>query len=232
MRNSFVIALLVASTQAMRLRDDRDAATIAREGHVDMSFQPNQIFPNTLHESRQQKIPSVKNSNIGESVWRSSIEGGDPHPISQKRNVIGTPPMFSYPTKQTPDPDAAPSNGIVAEEKVGAVIDPAVIAATSAQRAKEAAADQKEADASAAAAKEAAAPAAPAAPESKSLLQQDGRDAATIAREGHVDMAFQPNPIYPNTLHNKRMKEIPSVKNSHIGESVFKSSIEGGDAVP
>ena len=47
MRNSFVIALLLASTSAIRLSKKADPQGI--EGHVDMAFQPHPILPNTLH---------------------------------------------------------------------------------------------------------------------------------------------------------------------------------------
>lgn len=94
-----------------------------------------------------QKIPSVKMSeHIGESVQRSAMEGGDAVPTSHARNIIGTPPMFSYPTRQTPDPEAAaPSNGIAAaaEEKTGAVIDPAKVKAAAELRSKEAEVERK-----------------------------------------------------------------------------------------
>ena len=63
--------------------------------------------------------------------------------------------MFQYPTKQTPDPDAAASgnHGIPDEEPTGAKIDPAVVKASSDKAAKEAEAEKK---AEEAAAKEAA----------------------------------------------------------------------------
>jgi len=65
-----------------------------------MNFQPNAIYPNTLHHDRVISIPSVKLSadHMGEAVWRSSIAAGEPHP-EERRDLIGTPPMFNYPTK-------------------------------------------------------------------------------------------------------------------------------------
>jgi len=39
------------------------------------------------------------------------MKGGEPNP-ELRRDLIGKAPMFSYPTKQTPDPDALPNNGI------------------------------------------------------------------------------------------------------------------------
>jgi len=33
------------------------------------------------------------------------MKGGEPNP-ELRRDLIGKEPMFSYPTKQTPDPDA------------------------------------------------------------------------------------------------------------------------------
>lgn len=51
------------------------------EGHVDPNFQPHPILPNTLHKDITTKIPSVAmNEHIGESVWRSSMKGGEPNP--------------------------------------------------------------------------------------------------------------------------------------------------------
>ena len=59
-----------------------------------------------------QKIDSVyRDEHLGESVWRSSVEGGEPHP-EKRRDIIGKEPMFSYPRTQTPDPNAVPSNGV------------------------------------------------------------------------------------------------------------------------
>jgi hypothetical protein len=48
----------------------------------DPSWEPNPILPDPLHNDRTTKIPSVKNSpdHIGESVWRSSMKGGEPNP--------------------------------------------------------------------------------------------------------------------------------------------------------
>ena len=82
------------------------------------------------------------------------MEGGDANPY-ERRNLIGKPPMFKYPTKQTPDPDAAgPNHGIQTEEEdAGANIDKAAIEASKAARANEAAKEKKAEDAAAAAAK-------------------------------------------------------------------------------
>ena len=44
------------------------------------------------------------------------MEGGDDNP-SKKRDLVGKKPMFNYPTKQTPDPDAPkPNHGLPAED--------------------------------------------------------------------------------------------------------------------
>lgn len=51
--------------------------------------------------------------------------------------------MFNYPTKQTPDPDAANSHGIPDEEPVGSAIDPKDVQKASADRAKEADVEKK-----------------------------------------------------------------------------------------
>lgn len=58
-----------------------------REGYSDPNFLPNPILPNTLYNHAMNRIPSVKNDanndddhHIGEAVWRSSMEGGDPNP--------------------------------------------------------------------------------------------------------------------------------------------------------
>jgi len=70
------------------------------EGHSDMAFQPNPIYPNTLHADRLTKIPAVKrDDHIGDSVWRSSVDGGEPNP-EQRRDMTGhMNSMFNYPTK-------------------------------------------------------------------------------------------------------------------------------------
>lgn len=58
----------------------------------------------------------------------------------------------------------------------------------------------------------------------------DPEKEAERLREGHVDMAFLPHPILPNTLYNDRRTKIPAVaNNSHIGDSVWASAHEGGD---
>jgi hypothetical protein len=80
-------------------------------------------------------------THIGESVWRSSMAGGDPNP-EVTRKIIDKPPMFSYPTKQTPDPNEDKENhGMKEEEAVGAKIDPNVVKASSEKAAKEAEAE-------------------------------------------------------------------------------------------
>ena len=39
------------------------------------------------------------------------MEGGDDNPSAAGfRDIIGKKPMFNYPSKQTPDPDADPNN--------------------------------------------------------------------------------------------------------------------------
>jgi len=55
--------------------------------------------------------------------------------------------------------------------------------------------------------------------------------------EGHVDMAFKPHPILPNTLHKDQMEKIDSVAgpertDEHMSETVHRSAMEGGDAIP
>lgn len=54
--------------------------------------------------------------------------------------------------------------------------------------------------------------------------------------EGYSDKEFKPHPILPNTIHNDRMEKIDSVAGpdvtDQIGESVHRSAMEGGDAVP
>lgn len=75
------------------------------------------------------------------------MEGGNDTPYV-KRNLINTPAMFSYPTKQTPDPDADPSNhGVPVEEPTGPAISKEVIDASKAKEAKVAEVEKKEEEA-------------------------------------------------------------------------------------
>jgi hypothetical protein len=73
------------------------------------------------------------------------MEGGEPNP-EPRRNLIGKTPMFNYPTKQTPDPEAGPENhGLPGEgEAVGAALDPAAVKAARDKADKAAEAERKE----------------------------------------------------------------------------------------
>jgi hypothetical protein len=70
------------------------------------------------------------------------------------------------------------------------------------------------------------------APKTASLSQKKSKD----FDEGAVDKDFKPHPILPNTLHNDQMEKIDAVAGpdriTQIGESVHRSSVEGGDPVP
>jgi hypothetical protein len=91
----FVIALLLANTSAVRL--SKKGADI--EGYSDPNFAPHPILPNSLYNHAMNRIPSVHlDDHIGESVWRSSMKGGDPNP-DLSRSIINKKPMFNYPTK-------------------------------------------------------------------------------------------------------------------------------------
>lgn len=80
------------------------------------------------------------------TVWHSSTEGGEPIP-EKSRSLIKNYPMFTYPT--SPPAPASP-NGIPAAEVAPVTIDPKLVEASKALRAKEAAADEKEEKAAAA----------------------------------------------------------------------------------
>jgi len=70
------------------------------EGYEDRSFEPHPILPNTLHNDQMQKIDSVAGpdriTQIGESVHRSAMEGGDANP-DRSRAFTGnaTPASFT-----------------------------------------------------------------------------------------------------------------------------------------
>ena len=137
------------------------------EGHSDPNFEPHAILPNTLYNDQRNKIPSIHNGpHTSETVWRSSMEGGEPNP-DKFRMIIGKGTMWNYPTQQTPD-DNAPANGIPAPELPTLNLDDEVVAAEKINRAKEEAQMLKEeADAKAAFVK-----AAKEAEEEKSLGKQ------------------------------------------------------------
>lgn len=52
------------------------------------------------------------NEHIGETVWRSSMKGGEANP-EQRRDLIGKPPMFNYPTGTSAP---ASPHGVAVEE--------------------------------------------------------------------------------------------------------------------
>jgi hypothetical protein len=90
------------------------------EGYVDKAFEPHPILPNTLHADQMQKISSVAGpdtiSQIGESVHKSAVEGGDPIPDAG-RSIIG-----GHPASFTPDysKSTTKSAGDVAEAEAKA----------------------------------------------------------------------------------------------------------------
>lgn len=71
------------------------------EGHSDPNFKPHPILPNTLHNDQMEKLDSVAGPDridqIGESVHRSALEGGDALP-NKSRSVLG-----NHPSSFTPD---------------------------------------------------------------------------------------------------------------------------------
>lgn len=68
------------------------------EGHVDPNFQPHAILPNTLYDFNRERISSIANNgHIGESVHRSSVEGGEPNP--HKKRDFTNQTMWTYSTE-------------------------------------------------------------------------------------------------------------------------------------
>lgn len=151
---------------------------------------------------------------MSESVHRSAMEGGDANPDAG-RNLIKNFPMFSYP--KTADAPTAP-HSIPVDDEPSVVVDPAKVAASKAARAKEAEAEKKEEE------------------KVSEKVNAFGSLAQKKDIEGHSDPNFKPHAILPNTLHNDQMEKIDSVAGpdriTQIGESVHRSAMEGGDAVP
>jgi hypothetical protein len=217
-------------------------AQVHDEGHVDMDFKPHAILPNTLHHDQMEKIDSVAgpelphNGTMSESVHRSSMEGGDAIP-DKDRGHIKNFPMFDYPVH---DPPAAAPNGIQTAPPANTLkVDPAKVAAAKETRAKEAKAEtkgslvQQKTETKEAAKK-------PEAPKTTTSLAEKKTEVKTEKKakdiEGYSDASFKPHPILPNTLHNDQMEKIDSVAGpdriDQIGESVHRSAMEGGDAIP
>jgi len=104
--------------------------------------------------------------------------------------------MFSYPTKQTPDPNASPDDhGVPIEEPVGAKVMASAIAESKAKDAKIAAVEKVEEDKVAAEAKE-----------EEKLSAKVGKamslaQTAPVDLEGYSDPAHQPHAILPNSVH-------------------------------
>jgi len=116
------------------------------DGLIDPDFKPHAILPDPIHNDRMQKIPAVAapwetDNHMSESVWRSSVEGGDPNP-SKIREVINKPPMFNYPTHS--DAPTAP-HALPVEDLPAIAVDKATVDASKALRAKEAAAEKPKA---------------------------------------------------------------------------------------